>query len=110
MNDVIAVLTNAPDEATARKMGAALVEQKLDACVNILGACESIYRWQGAIESAREVPLWIKTTRNHYPRIEAAIKAMHPYAVPEIIALPVEAGLPAYLAWVVQETAQPLET
>jgi periplasmic divalent cation tolerance protein len=108
MNDVIVVLTNAPDEALATKMGAALVEQKLAACVNILGACRSVYRWQGKVETAREVPLLIKTTRARYAEVEAVIRAMHVYEVPEIIVLPVENGLPAYLDWVRAETAAPL--
>jgi periplasmic divalent cation tolerance protein len=108
MNDVIVVLTNAPDEALAIKMGTALVEQKLAACVNILGVCRSVYRWQGKVETAREVPLLIKTTRARYAEVEAVIRAMHVYEVPEIIVLPVENGLPAYLDWVRAETAAPL--
>ena len=104
MNDVIVVCTNAPDEALARHIGAALVEQKLAACVNILGACESIYRWQGKVETARETPLMIKTTRARYAEVEAVIQAMHVYKVPEIVVLPVENGLPAYLGWVRAET------
>ncbi len=108
MSDVIVVLTNALDEALAHKMGAALVEQKLAACVNILGACTSVYRWQGKVETAREVPLLIKTTRARYAEVEAAIRAMHVYEVPEIIVLPVESGLPAYLDWVRTETATPI--
>ena len=108
MNDVIVVLTNVPDEALARHIGAALVEQKLAACVNILGACESIYRWQGKVETARETPLMIKTTRARYVEVEAVIRAMHVYEVPEIVVLPVENGLPAYLDWVRAETNAPV--
>ena len=108
MNDVIVVLTNAPDQALAKKIGVALVEQKLAACVNILGACESVYRWQGKVETAREVALMIKTTRARYPEIEAVIRALHVYEVPEIIVLPIEHGLPAYLDWVRVETIVPV--
>ena len=108
MNDVILVMTNAPDAAEATKMGAALVEQKLAACVNILGACQSLYRWEGKIETAREVPLIIKTTRARYAEVETFIRSSHVYAVPEIIVLPVEQGLPAYLDWVRAETAAPI--
>ena len=108
MNDVIVVCTTAPGEALAHKMGAALVEQKLAACVNILGPCESVYRWQGKVETAREVPLMIKTTRARYAEVEAVIQAMHVYEVPEIIVLAVENGLPAYLDWVRTETVAPV--
>ncbi len=108
MDEVIVVLTNVPDQACARHMGAHLVEQKLAACVNILGACESIYRWQGVVETASEVPLLIKTTRVRYAALEAAIIQLHPYDVPEIIVLGVEQGLSAYLDWVRAETAAPL--
>lgn len=107
MEEVIVVMTNAPDQACARHMGAQLVEQKLAACVNILGACESIYRWQGAVETAAEVPLLIKTTRARYAALEAAIIQLHPYDLPEIIVLGVEHGLPAYLDWVRADTAAP---
>ena len=109
MNQMIVVLTNAPDEAQAQKMGAALVEQKLAACVNILGACASVFRWQGKLETAREVPLVIKTTRARYAEVETLIRSMHVYAVPEIIVLPVENGLAEYLDWVRTETAAPVK-
>ena len=102
---VIALLTHLPNEALARHMGAYLVEQKLAACVNILGACESIYRWQGKVETAREIPLLIKTTRARYPEVEAAIIRLHPYDVPEILVLNIEQGWPAYLDWVRSATA-----
>ncbi len=104
MDDVIAILTNAPDEALARHIGVTLVEQKLAACVNILGACESVYRWQGKVDSVREIPLLIKTTRSRYAALEASLLKLHPYDVPEIIVLPIDAGLPAYLDWVRTET------
>lgn len=104
-DDVIAILTNAPDQTLARQMGAALVNLKLAACVNILGACESVYRWQGAVQTAREFPLIVKTTRARYAEIEAVIIRMHPYGVPEIIVLDIRHGLPAYLDWVRSETA-----
>ena len=108
MNEVIVVLTSVPDQACARHMGAQLVEQKLAACVNILGACESIYRWQGVVETASEIPLLIKTTRARYAALEAAIIELHPYDVPEIIVLGAAHGLTAYLDWVRAETAVPL--
>jgi periplasmic divalent cation tolerance protein len=107
MNDVIAVLTNVPDEGLARQIGATLVEQKLAACVNILGACESIYCWHGQTESAREFQSLIKTTRGCYPAVESAIKNLHPYEIPEIIVFPIDVGLPDYLDWVRCETHPP---
>ncbi len=100
------VITNCPDEETANHIALAVVEARLAACVNILPRVQSIYRWQGAVESAVEVPLLIKTTAAAYPALEAAIRERHPYDVPEIIALPITAGLPAYLNWLVAETRQ----
>jgi periplasmic divalent cation tolerance protein len=104
--DIQLVITNCPDEASANAIALAIVEAKLAACVNILPRVQSIYHWQGAVESATEVPLLIKTTTAAYPALEAAIRARHPYEIPEIIALPISAGLPAYLNWVAAETLQ----
>ena len=104
--ETLLVLTNCPDEATANAIALALVEEKFAACVNILPRVQSIYRWQGAVESAVEVPLLIKTTAAAYPALEAAIRERHPYDVPEIIALPITTGLPAYLNWLAAETRQ----
>ncbi|MFZ4535953.1 divalent-cation tolerance protein CutA [Propionivibrio sp.] len=104
MNTVLLVLTNLPDLATAETLATALVEGRLAACVNILQPCRSVYQWKGAIETADEVPLLIKTTEARYPALESAIRARHPYATPEIIAVPVVRGLPDYLAWVAAET------
>lgn len=104
--DIRLVITNCPDEETANRIALAVVEAKLAACVNILPRVQSIYRWQGAVESAVEVPLLIKTTAAAYPALEAAIRESHPYDVPEIIALPITAGLPAYLNWLAAETLQ----
>lgn len=101
---VLLVLTNLPDEASARKLAQLLVEQHAAACVNLLAPCTSFYRWQGKLESAQEFPLLIKTTRAAYAGLENIIRTHHPYELPEIIAVPVSAGLPAYLSWVSQET------
>jgi periplasmic divalent cation tolerance protein len=98
------ILTNLPDEASAQTLASRLVEARLAACVNILAPCRSVYRWQGAVEDAREVPLLIKTTVARYPALEAAIRASHPYELPEIIAVPIVRGLPDYLSWVAAET------
>lgn len=108
MPDTVLVLTNLPDHASADSLARSLLEQRLAACVNLLPAVQSLYRWQGAIETAQEVALWIKTSQARYAELEAAIRAAHPYELPEIIALPVVAGLPAYLAWVHAETKRDL--
>jgi periplasmic divalent cation tolerance protein len=98
------VLTNLPDRPAAEALASALVEQRLAACVNILAPCRSVYRWQGVVETADEVPLLIKTTEARYAALEAAIRARHPYELPEVIALPITQGLPGYLAWLATET------
>jgi periplasmic divalent cation tolerance protein len=104
MSQPLLVLTNVPDAPSAQALARQLVEQRLAACVNILPAVQSVYRWQGALEQATEITLLIKTVRARYAELQAAIKAIHPYAVPEIIALPIVDGLPAYLDWMAQET------
>ncbi len=109
MNEVLLVLTNLPDRATAERIADALVTQGVAACVNVLAECASVYRWQGKVERASEVPLLIKTTRAAYPQLESALRKLHPYELPEIIALPVSAGLPEYLNWVAQETSSKKE-
>ncbi|MBI5918790.1 MAG: divalent-cation tolerance protein CutA [Nitrosomonadales bacterium] len=98
------VLTNLPDRAAAERVARAVIECRAAACANILAECTSVYRWQGKVETATEVPLLMKTTEAAYPRLELAIRAHHPYELPEIIATPISAGLPAYLDWVAQET------
>lgn len=102
--DTLLVVTNCPDVAVAEDIARHVVEAGLAACVNILAPCRSIYRWQGAVETAEEVPLLAKTSRERYSALEAVIRDRHPYEVPEIIALPIEKGLPAYLEWVANET------
>ena len=105
---VLLVLTNCPDQATADRIATALVENRLAACVNVLPPVESTYRWQGAVEQAVEVPLLIKCTRERYPALEEALRQLHPYTVPEIIAIRVVAGFAPYLRWVNDETTPPL--
>ena len=99
------VLTNLPDRAVAEKLADMLVERQLAACINILAPCRSVYRWKGVIQHDEEHPVLIKTTASRYPALEAAIRACHPYELPEIIAVPIERGLPAYLGWVAAETS-----
>ena len=105
MNAVLVVLTNLPDRASAEALAVRLVEGRHAACVNILAPCVSVYRWKNDIQHDEEHPLLIKTTAEHYAALENAIRDAHPYDLPEIIALPVSAGLPAYLDWVAQETS-----
>jgi periplasmic divalent cation tolerance protein len=106
MPQAILVLTNLPDAAAAAAIARSLVEQRLAACVNILPQVQSIYQWQGEIETAGETTLLIKTMQTRYAELEAAIKAVHPYELPEIIAVPITAALPAYLGWIEQETTK----
>ena len=101
----LVVLTNLPDRTAAEKLAASLIEQRVAACVNILAPCRSVYRWQGAVQNDEEHPMLIKTTTERYAALEAAIRAAHPYDLPEIVALPIERGLPAYLNWIATETA-----
>ncbi|WP_211460598.1 divalent-cation tolerance protein CutA [Collimonas silvisoli] len=104
MSDALLIFTNLPDALSAQALARQLVERKLAACVNILPAVQSVYRWQGVVEQASEVTLLIKTVASRYAELESAIKAIHPYGLPEIIALPIAAGLPAYLDWITAET------
>ena len=103
-HQALLVLSSAPNEEVAEQLAHLLVEQRLAACVNIMPAMRSIYRWEDKLEEAREVAIQIKTVARHYSQLEAAIKAVHPYAVPEIIAISIVGGLPEYLDWVRQET------
>jgi periplasmic divalent cation tolerance protein len=103
---VIAVLTNLPDSASAFNLARELVRRRVAACVNVLPAATSFYRWQGSAEETSEHPVLVKTTDERYPELEAAIRELHPYDLPEIIAWPVTAGLPEYLRWV-EEESQP---
>lgn len=100
---LLLVLTNCPDAAVADSLAAKLVEARLAACVNILAPARSVYRWQGAVERAEEIPLLIKTTADRYAALESAIREHHPYELPEIVAIPIDRGLPAYLQWVADE-------
>jgi len=97
--DALVVLTTLEKQEDGARLAALLVERELAACVQILPPMISIYRWQGAIETANEVLLLIKTTRAAYPRLEITIKENHPYQTPEIVALPVETGSDDYLNW-----------
>ncbi len=101
------VLTNVPDQAVAEKLARALVESRAAACVNVLAGCRSIYRWQGEVETAAEIPVLIKSTTANYAAVEKIVRAQHPYDMPELIAIPITHGMPAYLDWLGQETERP---
>jgi periplasmic divalent cation tolerance protein len=105
--NALLVFTNLPDRAAAEKLADALIQKRVAACVNILAPCRSVYRWKGAVQHDEEHPVLIKTTRESYAALEAAIREAHPYELPEIVAVPIERGLPAYLDWVAAETMLP---
>lgn len=109
MDQSLLVMSNLPDSASAEALARELVELRLAACVNILPGVRSIYRWQGAIEEANEVTVFIKTATHRYPDLEAAVRRLHPYEVPELIALPIAAGLPPYLHWIAGETRKEMD-
>lgn len=103
-DEVLLVMSTLPDRDSAQALARILVESRLAACVNVLAPCVSVYRWQGAVEETAEVPLVIKTTARRYAALESALRAHHPYELPEIVAVPLARGLPGYLEWVAAET------
>ncbi len=100
MTDYLQVVTTLPSEAAARELATALVADRLAACVQIEGPVTSLYRWQGEVATATEWRLTMKLPAAGYAALESAIQQRHPYEIPEILAVPVTAGLPAYLKWV----------
>ncbi len=98
--NALLIITTAPDDATSEQIANALIEQGLAACVNILPGMRSIYKWRGKLESGHEQLLLIKAQQSAYAAIEKQIEALHPYELPEIIAVSIDAGLPAYLDWI----------
>ncbi len=99
------VLTQFPDRDAARRLARALVESRLAACVSVGSPVDSLYHWRGAIETAQEFPVVVKTVAARYPEVEAAIRAHHPYELPEIVAVPLADGFAPYLDWIGAETA-----
>ena len=102
--DAILVITSFPDRTAAMALAHKLIDERLAACVNVLAECTSVYRWQGKNETTGEVPVFIKTMAKHYALLEQVIKSMHPYELPEIIAVPISSCWPAYLQWIADET------
>jgi len=105
----IFVLTNLPDSDAAFNLAQALVSMRLAACVNVLPAATSFYRWERRLERASEYPVLVKSTVDRYAALERAIRERHPYSVPEIVAWPVERGLAEYLRWIEEEVRAPAD-
>lgn len=102
--ETILVLTTLPDAGLARDLVRTLVTLRLVACGTVVSRVTSVYRWEGRIEEAEEAQVILKTRRGCWEALQSRLAELHPYEVPEILALPVENGLPAYLAWVGAET------
>lgn len=95
----VSVYTTVPDEKTAREIAHRLVEERLAACASFF-PIESVYRWRGELESAREFAIIMKSTRARYSALESRLRALHPYELPAIVAYDIVVGLPEYLAWI----------
>lgn len=100
----ILIVTNFPEKKQAIAFAKKIIDDRLAACVTILDTCTSVYSWQGETESAEEIPILIKTQKQHYTKVEQVITALHPYELPEVIAVPIDGGLPAYLRWITNTT------
>src|SRR3954447_11460953 len=105
MSDYVQVLTTVGSEEEAGSIASLLVERRLAACVQVVGPIVSRYRWRGEVEEEREWQCLAKTTRGAYEAVEAAIREVHSYEEPEIIATPILAGSPGYLAWIEENVA-----
>lgn len=104
----LVILCTCPDQPTAERIAETLVVERLAACVNIVPGLTSIYRWQNQVERAAELLLLIKTREVVYSLLEARIRELHPYEVPEIVALPIQTGLADYLGWLADHTGAPV--
>ena len=102
---IVVVFVTCPNRRAAERIGRSLVEEHLAACANILQGLTSIYRWEGKVCRDPEVLVLLKTRRSCFPALARRVRELHPYSVPEIVALPVALGSPAYLAWVAASTA-----
>lgn len=104
MHRYIQVITTISSKAGAEKIAKALIDKRLAACVQIIGPFKSVYRWKGKVEKTTEWALAIKTEGRLYKKLESAVKKIHPYEVPEIIAIPIIKGSKDYLKWLSDET------
>jgi periplasmic divalent cation tolerance protein len=100
----VLILTTFPERAAAETFARELLAARLAACIHIGATVQSLYHWRGEIETAAEIPVTIKTRSRLYPRVEATIRRHHPYELPEIVAVPISYGLPAYLDWIAAAT------
>lgn len=100
-------LSTCPDAQTAERIARTLVEERVAACVNHVEGVTSTYRWQGRIQNDAEVMLLIKTTRERFPRLRERLLELSPYTMPELVALDITDGSPAYLDWIARETTTP---
>jgi periplasmic divalent cation tolerance protein len=105
MSDVVIVLTTVPSQDIGEEIGRALVDERLAACVNVLPPMVSVYRWKGAVQRDIECQVVMKTARARLDALQERLGALHPYDLPEFVVVPTEGGDPAYLAWVVEQTA-----
>lgn len=101
-NPAIVIMSTCPDEPSAQTIAAALIEDKLAACVNIIAGVTSVYQWQGKIEQSHEQCLIIKTLKHNYAAVERSIQELHPYELPEVISVPISEGSEQYLSWIAQ--------
>jgi len=106
MTDAIQIVTTADDKELALRIARELVEGRLAACVQVAGPVESVYRWQGRVETAAEWQCWIKTTAARYAEVEQAIRRLHTYSTPEILAMPIVAGSADYLRWLEESVGE----
>jgi periplasmic divalent cation tolerance protein len=105
VTDALVCFCTCPDPEVATRLARALVEARHAACVNVLPGVTSVYRWLGQVEAAAETLLVIKTTRAAFPALQAALRAQHPYELPELVAVRVDNSLPEYLTWLADATA-----
>jgi periplasmic divalent cation tolerance protein len=104
MNDLMILWSTFPDAETARRVAAMLVEERVAACVNVMPGVESVYRWQGKVETSSEVLAMIKTTRLRLVECETRLRVLHPYEVPEIVAVRADYVAESYARWVQENT------
>ena len=104
--EAVIVLTTLGADADAAALARTLVEERLAACVNVLPTMTSVYRWEGRVQDEREQQLVIKTLTSRLPELEARLRALHPYDVPEFLVLPVSGGSEAYLRWVAESVSR----